>query len=84
MTTQARGKWSPVKKYLTVREVGERYGIHKATVWRWAAEGKLPRPVRISPTAARFVLAELEERDRKLERIEAFGAARSHLNGYAA
>ncbi|MEP1354022.1 MAG: helix-turn-helix domain-containing protein [Tateyamaria sp.] len=33
---------------LTDREVAERLGVSKATVWRHAASGSLPKPVKLS------------------------------------
>ncbi|WP_093152398.1 helix-turn-helix transcriptional regulator [Aliiruegeria lutimaris] len=34
-------------QFLTDREVAERLGVSKATVWRHAAAGILPRPVKL-------------------------------------
>jgi len=30
-----------MKKYITVREVAEMFGVHQETVYRWLREGKL-------------------------------------------
>jgi prophage regulatory protein len=30
---------------LTAREVARRYGVHEKTAWRWAREGRIPKPV---------------------------------------
>jgi predicted DNA-binding transcriptional regulator AlpA len=36
-----------IDKLLNDREVAERLGVSKATVWRHAAAGLLPRPVKL-------------------------------------
>ena len=36
-------------------------GIGKATVWRWAALGILPRPIRLSNRCSVWRLADLQE-----------------------
>jgi excisionase family DNA binding protein len=35
-----------LKQLLRDREVAEMLGIHKVTVWRMAASGELPKPVK--------------------------------------
>lgn len=34
-------------RLLDVRQVAERYGVHRTTVWRWREAGRLPPPVTI-------------------------------------
>lgn len=36
---------------LRVKHVAVDLGVAESTVWRWVAEGRLPRPVRIGPNA---------------------------------
>lgn len=47
--------------YLSDTAVARRYGIGRATVWRWTQENKLPKPTRFSPGCTRWRLADLEE-----------------------
>lgn len=35
-------------------ELAERYRTHRATIWRWAAIGKFPKPVKIGPGTTRW------------------------------
>jgi predicted DNA-binding transcriptional regulator AlpA len=30
------------------------YDVHRGTIWRWAKEGKLPRPVKITEGCTRW------------------------------
>jgi predicted DNA-binding transcriptional regulator AlpA len=45
---------------LNVREVAELFGFHVRTVWRMAAAGELPRPIRVGSKAQRWRLRDLE------------------------
>jgi prophage regulatory protein len=52
--------------YLTDEQVAARYTISRMTVWRWAREGRLPRPVKLGPNVTRWVQAELEANEAEL------------------
>ena len=45
---------------LDVRQVAELYGLHVRTVWRMAASGELPQPIRISERVVRWRLVDIE------------------------
>lgn len=47
--------------YLSDQQVAKRYGVSRPTVWRWASEGRLPHPIRLSPGCTRWQLPMLEE-----------------------
>jgi excisionase family DNA binding protein len=34
------------KRYLSTRQLCERYGVHEITIHRWVQQGKLPRPIK--------------------------------------
>ena len=38
-----------------------RWGISRATIYRWTADGRLPAPVRLGPGVWRWPLAEIEK-----------------------
>jgi prophage regulatory protein len=47
--------------YLTDIAVAERYGVNRATPWRWAkVNSTFPKPVTLSPGCTRWKLSELE------------------------
>lgn len=48
------------KQYLSVSQVAARLGVSKATVWRWSAQGTLPKPVKLGPNTTRWRVADLE------------------------
>lgn len=54
-----------LKKWLRDREVGERYGISRVSVWRWSKCGYLPKPEKLGPGTARWSTQKLDENDRK-------------------
>ncbi|WP_300271019.1 helix-turn-helix domain-containing protein [Halomonas sp.] len=36
------------ERYLRDKDLAERYGVHRNSIWRWSAQGKLPAPVAIA------------------------------------
>lgn len=46
-------------KYLRARDLCERFGISKSTLYKMLGEGHLPRPIRVSGVV-RWPLAEIE------------------------
>jgi len=49
----------PDSAYVRPKTVAELYGISRATVWRWAKSGLLPKPETFSPGAVAFNVGEL-------------------------
>lgn len=45
--------------YLTAKEVAQRYGVCRQTLWRWATNKKFPQRVKLSEKAARWRLSDL-------------------------
>lgn len=58
--------------YLNVVQVAQRYGVSTDTVWRWAREDDLPRPVRIGPNVTRWRLSDLIDHEGSFTRCFAF------------
>lgn len=46
--------------YLSDRDLAVRYGVCRATIWRWTQAGRLPQPVKFSPGCSRWNLEEVE------------------------
>lgn len=46
------------ERYLRDTELADRYSIHRSSVHRWAAQGVIPRPVKIGGST-RWKLSEL-------------------------
>ena len=53
MTDQIKEFEQPLK-YLPLKEVLCRYSIGRTTAYRWMAEGKLPKPVKLGPRTVRW------------------------------
>ena len=47
-------------RYLTDRDLMARFSVSRPTIWRWLAEGVLPRPVHLTPGTTRWLLADIE------------------------
>lgn len=47
-------------KYLSDKHVSERYGVSRATVWRWVREGRFPSPIKLTQGSTRWRLSDLE------------------------
>lgn len=48
-----------MKKYLTVHEVAERFGVSTPTIWRWLKASQLPKPVKLSAGCTRWKISDL-------------------------
>ena len=48
-------------KYLADRDLAERYGIARPSVWRWAkTQPNFPSPIKLSPGCTRWRLEDVE------------------------
>ena len=53
------------KKFLRDKDVAERYGTNRTTVWRWVkTDPSFPRPVPLSPGCSRWPIEGLEAWER--------------------
>jgi len=52
---------SSVSGLLTVQQVAKRYNIGRRTVWRWEAQGRIPRGVRIGHLVVRWRARDIEK-----------------------
>ena len=59
------GRTKPPIRLLRISQVQARTGLGRSTIYRWAAEGRFPAPVRLGGRVARWVEAEVEEWVRK-------------------
>lgn len=47
--------------YITDAQIAARYGVHRATPWRWAKTDPLfPRPLNLTAGCTRWKLSEIE------------------------
>lgn len=52
--------------FLSDKDVAQRYGVKKQTIWRWAKSSPtFPKPTKFQGTTTRWCLAELIEYDRQ-------------------
>lgn len=45
--------------YLTDRQLAKRYGTSRELPWRWASQGKFPKPVKLSERTTRWKLSDI-------------------------
>lgn len=50
------------KKYVRAKECAAMFGVSESTWWRWLAEGRLPKPIKIGPRVTCWRIEELEKR----------------------
>ena len=51
--------------YLTDLQLGTRFGVHRATIWRWTkGRNGFPMPVALSPGCSRWRQSEIETWER--------------------
>lgn len=48
-------------RYLSDVQLAVMFSISRATVWRWAAAGRLPQPVKLSPGCTRWKMADVDK-----------------------
>ena len=41
-------------KYVNDKQLADRYGVSRATVWNWSKLGVLPRPKKVGPNTTRW------------------------------
>lgn len=51
------------QRFMSDRELAERYAVTRQTVWRWVQLGLFPAPVRLSPGCTRWRLDQIEEHE---------------------
>ncbi|MEQ9696074.1 helix-turn-helix domain-containing protein [Shimia sp. SDUM112013] len=57
-------------KFLTVKEVARRYGVHVATVWRWVKnDPNFPESIKLSPGTSRWRETDLRAYERRAEKV---------------
>ncbi len=56
--------------YLRDKQVAERFGVDRATVWKWSREGNFPKPVRLSAGCTRWKLKDIEAWEREISEGE--------------
>ena len=58
--------------YLSDKQVAERYGVKRETIWKWARElPDFPKQVKLTPGCTRWRVAELVQWERDLPRAVA-------------
>lgn len=56
------------EKYLTVRDIADRYSVSIATVWRWTAERpEFPAPVKLGAACTRWKLSQVTVFEGRME-----------------
>ena len=58
-------KTAKLGKYARASLMARRYGVSRVTWWRWATDGKLPRPAALTPSGDK--LWNVEECDKHFE-----------------
>ena len=55
-------------RYLKVKELAQRLGVSRSTIWEWSRTGKLPKPVKLGDAVTRWRSDEVEAALEKLEK----------------
>ena len=56
-----RTKTNSEPAFFNIHDVARRYGVTRATIWSWMAQGRIPQPMRITPGCSRWPLADLKK-----------------------
>ena len=63
MKQESRSNTTPTT-WFSDKDLAERYGISRMSVWRWSRAGHLPAPRKIGPNTTRWAAEEIEAHDR--------------------
>ena len=56
--------------WVSDRELGDRFGVHRTTPWNWARTLKgFPQPVKLGPACTRWRLSEIEAWEQAQARV---------------
>lgn len=55
------------QKWFSAQQLAERFGVHVATIWKWAQDGVLPKPGMMGPRLARWNEESIVELERVLK-----------------
>lgn len=47
--------------YLSDNQLAKRYDVSRVTIWRWASQGRLATPVKLSPGCTRWRMSDVLE-----------------------
>ena len=47
--------------YFSDKQLADRFGVNRPTVWRWVKQAGLPKPIKLSGGCTRWRLADLEK-----------------------
>lgn len=56
--------------YISDKQLAQRFGVHRTTLWAWVRDNGFPPPVRLSEHCTRWRLADVEEFERRREQIQ--------------
>lgn len=56
----ANPKVIQMKNYFSAAELAKYFGVSQGTIWRWAKDGILPQPTRLTPKTVRWPAAVVE------------------------
>lgn len=47
--------------YISDKQLAQRFGVHRTTLWAWVRDNGFPSPVRLSEHCTRWRLADVEQ-----------------------
>lgn len=51
---------APPTRYVSDEWLAEYFSVTRSTIWRWARDGRLPAPTKLSPGCSRWDLRAIE------------------------
>lgn len=55
------------QNYVSDKQVADRYGVARGTIWRWVREGHFPRPKKLGPSCTRWPVDTIQRWEQDLE-----------------
>ena len=49
------------QSFYSDKQLAERYGVTRQSIWRWVREGHMPKPMRIGLAATRWDFASIQK-----------------------
>jgi len=54
------------ERFVSDRQLADRYGVSRPSIWRWVMEKSFPAPVKLLPGCTRWPLTSIEQWEKKL------------------
>lgn len=56
--------------WVSDQQLGDFYNVHRKSIWDWTAQGRFPKPNKISPNRTRWSCALVKKHNEEIKRLK--------------